>query len=178
MLLFIGEGFLLRFNLVTILFHVEYHANRPSLSLLAQFYPRKDLRRDGERLLGVWRSDLALVALGLRLHRRQKNAPAEEHTIIIMRTGHCPLWSGVKYIDRDPHFNTRRVKEAIHVRLRPKNISRNSEFEISEAWMPTIKNPIIRRAVWQRTAAEPDPKMHQSQPWNTIQSQLSFTDSI
>ena len=138
------------------------------------------MRRDGERLLGVWRSEQTLLLLlkAWDFTAGKKNAPAEELMMIIMRTGHCPLWSGVKYIDRDPHFNTRRVKEAIHVRLRPKNINRNSEFEISEAWMPTIKNPIIRRAVWQRTAAEPDPKMHQSQPWNTIQSQLSFTDSI
>ena len=31
-------------------------------------------------------------------------------------TGHKPLWNEVKFIDRDPYYYTRRVKEAIHVR--------------------------------------------------------------
>ena len=43
------------------------------------------------------------------------------------------------FIDRDPLYYTRRVKEAIHLRLHPNNINRDSEIEIPEAWMPTIK---------------------------------------
>ena len=31
-------------------------------------------------------------------------------------TGHKPLWNEVKFIDRDPYYYTRKVKEAIHVR--------------------------------------------------------------
>ena len=31
-------------------------------------------------------------------------------------TGHLPLWNQVKFIDRDPHRYTRRVKEAIQIR--------------------------------------------------------------
>ena len=31
------------------------------------------------------------------------------------------------------------VKEAIHIRLHPDNINRDSGIEIPEAWMPTIK---------------------------------------
>ena len=50
-----------------------------------------------------------------------------EHT---NNTGHYPLWNEVKFIDRDPHWYKRRVKEAIH---------RDSGIEIPEAWMPTIK---------------------------------------
>ena len=30
-------------------------------------------------------------------------------------TGHNPLWNEVKFIDRDPHWYARRVKEAIHI---------------------------------------------------------------
>ena len=46
---------------------------------------------------------------------------------------------GKKFIDRDPHWYTRRVKEAIHIRLHPNNINRDSGIEIPEAWIPTIK---------------------------------------
>ena len=67
-------------------------------------------------------------------------------------TGHKPLWNEVKFIDRDPHYYTRRVKEAIHIRLHPDNINRDSGIEIPEAWMPTIKKHNNRRAVRQRTA--------------------------
>ena len=41
--------------------------------------------------------------------------------------------------DRDPHWYTRRVKEAIHIRLHPNNINRDSGIEIPEAWIPTIR---------------------------------------
>ena len=58
----------------------------------------------------------------------------------------------VKFIDRDPHYYTRRVKEAIHIRLHPDNINRDSGIEMPEAWMPTIKKHNNRRAVRQWTA--------------------------
>ena len=44
----------------------------------------------------------------------------------------------------------RRVKEAIHIRLHPDNINRDSGIEIPEAWMPTIKKH-NRKTVQQRT---------------------------
>ena len=53
-------------------------------------------------------------------------------------TGHIPVWSGVKFIDRGPHWYTRRIKETIHVRLYPNNINRDSGIEIPEAWIPTV----------------------------------------
>jgi len=52
---------------------------------------------------------------------------------------HCPIWKEVKFIDRDPHWYTRRVKEAIHKRLHPNNINRDSGIDIPEAWKPMIK---------------------------------------
>ncbi|XP_078361584.1 uncharacterized protein LOC144645943 [Oculina patagonica] len=45
----------------------------------------------------------------IRLARTQTSAVAE-HT---NNTGHYPLWNEVKFIDRDSHWYTRRVKEAI-----------------------------------------------------------------
>ena len=54
-------------------------------------------------------------------------------------TGHLPIWNEIKFIDCDPHWYTRRVKEAIHIRLNPNNINRDSGIEIPEAWIPMIK---------------------------------------
>ena len=63
-----------------------------------------------------------------------------------------PLWNEAKFIDRDPHFYMRRVKQAIHMRLHPDDINRDSGIEIPEVWMRTIKKHNNRRAVQQRTA--------------------------
>ena len=52
---------------------------------------------------------------------------------------------------RDPCYYTRRVKEAINIRLLP-DINRDSGIEIPEEWMPTIKKHNNGRAVRQRTA--------------------------
>ena len=49
------------------------------------------------------------------------------------------VWKEVKFIDRDAHWYTRRVKEAIHIRLHPNNINRDSGIKISEVWIPTIR---------------------------------------
>ena len=71
----------------------------------------------------------------IRLARTQTSAVSEHAN----ETGHLPIWKEVKFIDRDPHWYTRRVKEAIHIRLHPNNINRDSGTEILEAWIPTIK---------------------------------------
>ena len=84
----------------------------------------------------------------IRLARTETSAVSEH----AHNTGHKPLWNEVKFIDRDPYYYTRRVKEAIHIRLHPNNINRDSGIEIPEAWMPTIKKHNNRRAVRQRTA--------------------------
>ena len=71
----------------------------------------------------------------IRLARTETSAVSEH----AHNTGHKPLWNEVKFIDRDPYYYTCRVKEAIHIRLHPDNINRDSGIEIPEAWMPTIK---------------------------------------
>ena len=48
-------------------------------------------------------------------------------------------------------YYTRRVKEAINIRLHPNNINRESGIDIPEAWMPTIKKHNKRRAIQQWT---------------------------
>ena len=44
----------------------------------------------------------------------------------------------MKFIDRDPHWYARKVKEAIHTRPHPNNINMDSRIDIPEAWIPTI----------------------------------------
>ena len=67
-------------------------------------------------------------------------------------TGHSLIWNEVKFIDRDPHWFTPWVKEAIHMKLHPNNIDRDSGIEIPEAWMPTIEKHNNRKTVKQRIA--------------------------
>ena len=71
----------------------------------------------------------------IRLAHTQTSAVLEHAN----ETGHLPLWNQVKFIDRDPHRYTRRVKEAIQIRLHSNNINRDNGIEIPEAWIPTIR---------------------------------------
>ena len=67
----------------------------------------------------------------IRLARTETSAVSEH----AHNTGHKPLWNEGKFIDRDPYYHTRRVEEAIHIRLHPNSINRDSGIEIPEAWM-------------------------------------------
>ena len=49
----------------------------------------------------------------IRLARTETSAVLEH----AHNTEHKPLGSKVNFIDRDPYYYTRRVKEAIHIRL-------------------------------------------------------------
>ncbi|XP_066017333.1 uncharacterized protein [Pocillopora verrucosa] len=84
----------------------------------------------------------------IRLARNETSAVSEH----AHNTGHKPLWNEVKFIDRDPYYNTRRFKEANHIRIHPNSINRDSGIEIPEAWKPTIKKHNNRRTVRQGTA--------------------------
>ena len=83
----------------------------------------------------------------IRLSRTQ-TSDVSEH---VNATGHYQLWDKVKFIDHDPRWYTRRIKEAIYIRLYPNNITRDNRIEIPEAWMPTIKQH-NNRSVPQRTS--------------------------
>ena len=65
----------------------------------------------------------------IRLARMQISAVSEHAN----EMRHLPIWKEVKFIDRDPHWYTRRVKEAIHIRIHPNNINRDSGIKIPEA---------------------------------------------
>ena len=71
----------------------------------------------------------------IRLARTQTFAVSEHAN----ETGHLHIWKEVKFIDHDPHWSTRRVKENIHIRLHPNNTNRDSGIEIPESWIPTIR---------------------------------------
>ena len=62
----------------------------------------------------------------IRLTRTQNFAISE----LAHNTSHRPLLNEIKFIDRDPHFYTRKVKETIRIRLHLNNINRDSEAEI------------------------------------------------
>ena len=62
----------------------------------------------------------------IRLTRTQNFAISE----LARNTSHRPLLNEIKFIDRDPHFYTRKVKETIRIRLHLDNINRDSEAEI------------------------------------------------
>ena len=57
----------------------------------------------------------------------------------VYNSGHRQLWNEVRFIDHVPHYYTRMVKEAIHMRLHPNDINKDSGIEIQEAWMSMIK---------------------------------------
>ena len=62
----------------------------------------------------------------IRLTTTQNSAISE----LAHNTSHCPLLNEIKFIDRDPHFYIRKVKETIRIRLHLNNINRDSEAEI------------------------------------------------
>ena len=80
---------------------------------------------------------------------RTETSAFSEHT---HNTEHKPLWNEVKFIDRDPYYCACKVKEAIHIRLHPDNINKDSGIEIPEASILTIKKHNNRRVVRQQTA--------------------------
>ena len=85
----------------------------------------------------------------IQLARTQTSA-VSEHT---HKTGHYPIWNEVKFIDKDPHWYTRRGKEAIHIRLHPNNINRDSGIRNSSKFgFPRSTKHNNRKTVQKRTA--------------------------
>ena len=62
----------------------------------------------------------------IRLSRTQTSAVSEHAN----KTRNYPLWDEVKFIDRDPHWYSRRVKDAIHLKPHPNNINADSRIEM------------------------------------------------
>ena len=91
------------------------------------------------------------IGIKYGFHELTQTSAVSKHS---NKTGHSPLWNEVKFIEQDPHWysESRRVNEAIHIRLHPNNINRDScRIEIPEAQMPTIRQH-DNRYLTQRTA--------------------------
>ena len=71
----------------------------------------------------------------VRLRRTDSSAVAEH----AWDSDHPPNWGEVRCIAQDKHWYTRRVKEAIQIRLHPTNINRDNGIDIPEEWLPTIR---------------------------------------
>ena len=74
----------------------------------------------------------------IRLARTQNSAVSKHAN----GTRHELLWNEMKFIDRNNHWYTRKVKEA---RDNPNNINRDNEAEIPEAWMPPLRKHLSQR---------------------------------
>ena len=72
---------------------------------------------------------------GLQLTQKQSSAVLEHSNA----TWYNPLSEEVTFIDQGPYWCTRKVKEAIHIRLHPEKINRDSAIEIPEACVHMIK---------------------------------------
>ena len=68
----------------------------------------------------------------VRLSRVDGSAVAEH----AWGAGHRPNWNGVRCIDHEPHWYTRRIKEAIHIRLRANNVNQDNGVDIPGFWLP------------------------------------------
>ena len=99
-------------------------------------------------LIGAFRSLLLRSTIETSDSPLRRPAPFQS----MPTTPDTPLWDEVKFINGDPYYYTRRDKEAIHTRLYPDNINRDSGIEIPEVRMSMIKKHNNRRAVRQRTA--------------------------
>ena len=78
-------------------------------------FPVNAIKFNSARLEDLWKIMKDRIKehdRNIRLARTQ-TSPVSEHA---HNTGHYLRWDEVKFIDRDPHWYTRRVKEAIHRR--------------------------------------------------------------
>ena len=76
--------------------------------VVVKIRPEKDLGS-----YGIWAHDLC-GETGIPMQERMK-----EHERVYVQLVPMPrsLWNEVKFFDRDSHWYTRRIKEAIHIRL-------------------------------------------------------------
>ena len=91
--------------------------------------------------------------LDVRLFRVDSSAVAEHN----WGAGHHPNWDGVHFVDQDKHWYTRRVKEAIHIRLNGHNINRDRGMDIPGFWLPTNRQHNHRSTGAQRSHTEDTP---------------------
>ena len=74
--------------------------------------------------------------------RRTDNSAVAEHA---WDNQHQPDWDGVQCLSQERHWYTRRVKEAINIRLNPNNFNRDNGIDIPKCWIRTIRRHDTRR---------------------------------
>ncbi|XP_030849793.1 uncharacterized protein LOC115927720 [Strongylocentrotus purpuratus] len=90
--------------------------------------------------------------------RRTDNSAVAEHA---WDNQHQPDWDGVQCLSQERHWYTRRVKEAINIRLNPNNFNKDNGIDIPEFWMRTIRRHDTRRPASQHRSI---PFSRQSEP--------------
>ncbi|RMX43173.1 hypothetical protein pdam_00009716 [Pocillopora damicornis] len=140
--------------LITRILHLKERKIRKKVrttfsQLLTQIQSDSDNER-AERIVGYRSNSSELNELGDQATDSQQRQEAEKTIPESNTTRYGRKRTRILgkncFIDRGPSYYTRRVKEAIHIRLHPNNINRDSEIEIPEAWMLTIKKHNNRRA--------------------------------
>ena len=72
--------------------------------------------------------------------RRTDNSAVAEHA---WDNQHQLDWDGVQCLSQERHWYTRRVKEAINIRLNPNNFNRDNGIDIPEFWMRILEHYIL-----------------------------------
>ena len=104
---------------------------------------------------------------GKQGERELKKRERDIYSLVALRIGWLqntpltqdPFLFGTRlgFVDHDSHCCTHKVKEAIHIRLHPANISGHDEIEIPEAWMCTIKkhnSRLVTKWSYERTPSK------------------------
>ena len=69
-------------------------------------------------------------------HRRTDSSAVAEHA---WNAEHHPGWDKISCVAHDKHWYTRRVKEAIQIRLHSNNINRDNGIDIPDVWLSAIQ---------------------------------------
>jgi len=98
-------------------------------------YSSQNANIDLVRIVALYSSDSSVTSVNSASSCRMLLLTSSFSTTMM----HSCIFCSVKFIGRGPHWYTRRVKEAIHIRLHPNNTNGDSGIEIPEAWKPTIR---------------------------------------
>ena len=93
----------------------------------------------------------------IRLSRTQTSAVSEH----VNKNGHYPLWDEVTFIYRDPHWYSRRVKEAIHITLHPNDLYQKGQHVIRSLPQRTAKGSVSSSHNTDQQCFGPKPTNHE-----------------
>ena len=85
-------------------------------------------------------------------YRRTDSSAVAEHA---WNAEHHPGWDKISCVAQDKHWYTRRVKEAIQIRLHNNNINRDNGIDIPNVWLSVIQRHATHRSEPARNSAPP-----------------------